>query len=316
MIKTLRITGIMIAVLAVAFFVLPVVSGVSSDEEIEEFLNSAGAVEEFSSTKRQKSTAGESQISPLVKQAERFALYLNPPAKPRPRRPATSRPKPRVTPRPTKVSAKFNLVGTSFYASHPELSLALIDEPGKGLRWVRQSSELGHLIIEQIKDGVVVVKDGQRVFEIAVPERPNAKGLLKKRTPEKTIPDGKGAVHSSPAPDEAKVRVAAGTVPQLSPEENQANIEELLGGLKDIQAEMMRTGPANYSSSEESKSLEEMISNLQAELKAVRISAEEAKKLDRLGKHLNDLRHDPNRADSQNVESQKASEEPNSPRKR
>ena len=299
MIKTLRITGIVMAVLAAVFFVFPVVSGVRSEEEIEEFLNSAGSVEEFSSTKRQKSTGSESQASPLVKQAERFALYLNPPAKPKPRMPAPSRAKPSATLRPDKVSAKFNLVGTSFYALHPELSLALIDEPGKGLRWVRQSSELGRLIIEQIKDGIVVVKDGKRTFEIAVPERPDKKSLLKKTSPEKTIPDEKGAASFSPTPDEEK-----------------ANIEELLSGLKAIQADMMRTGQPESAGSEESEALEEMISNLQAELQAVRISAEEAKKLDRLGKHLNDLKQDPNRADSQKVERPKASEEPNSPRKK
>jgi hypothetical protein len=52
------------------------------------------------------------------------------------------------------------------------LSLALIDEPGKGLHWVRQSSKVGHLLIEQIKDGLIVVKDGKGTFELEAEQKP------------------------------------------------------------------------------------------------------------------------------------------------
>ncbi len=150
MIKTLRITSIIAVALAVVFFVFPAVFGVRSDEQLEQFLNSAGVIEKFSKAKGKESTKSESQISPLVKQAEAFALYLNPP-KPKKAPPTRRTDRPSIIPRPpAPVSPKFKLIGTSHYASHPELSLALIDEVGKGLRWVRQSSKLGHLIIEQV----------------------------------------------------------------------------------------------------------------------------------------------------------------------
>ena len=176
MIKTLRITSIIAVVLAVVFFVLPAVFGVSGDEQIEQFLNSAGAIEKFKEAKGDKVEDRQHEISPLVKQAEAFALYLNPPPKPK-TEPSVSggqnEPRPKVS-----VSPKFKLVGTSCYALHPELSLALIDEPGKGLHWVRQSSKVGHLIVEQVKDGLVVVRDGKSTFEL-VAERPEKRSLLK-----------------------------------------------------------------------------------------------------------------------------------------
>src|SRR4030066_11509 len=159
MIKTLRITSIIAVLLAIVFFVVPAVFGFRGDKQIEQFLNSAGAIEGFSQAKGEKGGDSQREISPLVKQAEAFALYLNPPPKPSP---APSGSVARSEPRPMgPVAAKFKLIGTSRHVLQPELSLALIDEPGKGLCWVRQSSKVGYLIIEQIRDGLVVVRDGQ-----------------------------------------------------------------------------------------------------------------------------------------------------------
>ncbi len=153
MVRTLRITTIVAALLAAGFLVFSAVFGARGDKAIEEFLKSQGAIEQFQRAKGQK-TEGESQISPLVKQAQAFALYLNPPPPPEPIVPSGPQP----PPQPKVTTPKFKLVGTSFYPLHPDLSLALIDEPGKGVYWVRQSGQIGHLVVEQIKDGVVVVK--------------------------------------------------------------------------------------------------------------------------------------------------------------
>jgi hypothetical protein len=309
MIKTLRITGIIAAVLAVVFFVFSVVFGVRSDEEIEEFLNSAGVIEEFNSNKGQKSAKSKSQTSPLVKQAERFALYLNPPAKPKPRRSAPSRGKPSVTPRPDKVSAKFNLIGTSFYALHPELSLALIDEPGKGLRWVRQSSEVGRLIIEQVKDGLVVVKDGQRTFEIAVPQRDEGRSLLKKDVP---LPEEAGSEPALPALGEAGVKVTGSrAAPPLTSPEEIAVFEEFIRGLQAVQAGGTGKTGSEQSDVETAASMDKFISELQA----MRISAEEAESLDRLGKDLNGAEREPNRAGRGKIVRSKSPQQLNEPNK-
>jgi len=81
MIKTLRITSFVAVILAVVFFVFPVIFGVRGDEQVEQFLSSPGVIEKFSKAKGDKDRRSESQISPLVKEAQAFALYLNPPPK-------------------------------------------------------------------------------------------------------------------------------------------------------------------------------------------------------------------------------------------
>jgi len=268
MLKALRITSIISVFLAAVFFVFPVFFGVRRDKQAEGFLHSAGAIEEFKKAKGEKSAKGESQTSPLVKQAEAFALYLNPPAKPK-RSPASHRPG--RAPRPQSVSTKFKLIGTSYYALHPDLSLALIDEPGKGFRWVRQSSEVGHLVIEQIKDGSVVIRDGQKTSEL-VPERPERRSLLKDTSAGADI-GSRGARRVSAkegrtyASGKADSRITRRRRPQKSAKEDMGSVEEAA-----MEGEFI------------------------PELEAMRISAEEAKRLDRLGKELKDVHQEPNQA--------------------
>ncbi|MHC4367643.1 MAG: hypothetical protein ACYSW8_08510, partial [Planctomycetota bacterium] len=66
------------------------------------------------------------------------------------------------------TTPKFQVFATTYFEGNPELSQALIDEPGKGRHWVRQSSMVGHLLIEQVKDGVVIVSNSEESFELEV----------------------------------------------------------------------------------------------------------------------------------------------------
>ncbi|MFA5784847.1 MAG: hypothetical protein WC962_08195, partial [Phycisphaerae bacterium] len=129
------------------------------------------------SIKKNTGSAQSGAESPLVQQAKKFALYLDPPPPPRPATPPPTR---RTSSRPEpKVSAKFELLGTSYYAERPELSLALIDEPGVGLRWIRQSNKIGNFTIEEVQDGKVIINDGQSTYELEpklVPKRSLLKG--------------------------------------------------------------------------------------------------------------------------------------------
>ena len=323
MIKTLRITSVVAAVMAVAFFAFPAVFGVRGDEQTERFLDSASVIEKFKKLRGDKSAKGRSQVSPLVKQAEAFALYLDPP-KPKTRITTPGgRPTPIVTPRPDVVSAKFTLIGISYYASHPELSLVLIDEPGKGLHWVRQSGKVGHLIIEQVKDGLVVVRDRQRTFELA-PKRAETTSLLKG----KGAPSGKAGPRATlavpattasflPAPP----RLPAGTTassakksgpPQMSAEKSAA-MEKLMSELQAVRDGAQSDKSGSKRSDEEAAAL---MGKLLSDFQATRISAEEAKRLDRLGEELKDVRQDPNRPRSRKIERPQRSREPNSPAKR
>jgi hypothetical protein len=164
----MSILAVALAAVLVVFSV--VVFGARGDKNIEELLGEPDVIEKFNNSAGNKTTRGTSQVSPLVQQAGKFALYLNPPIPRAPRpvikgRTASVKRGPSATP-------KFEVMATSYNKNHPELSMALIDEPGKGRNWFRQSSTVGHLLIQEVKDGVVVVKDNNGTFELIAEQKP------------------------------------------------------------------------------------------------------------------------------------------------
>lgn len=312
MIKTLRITSIIAAVLATFLIVFPAVFGVGRDERVEEYLKVPGAIEQFKKAAGNKAKRSDSQSSPLVSQAEAFALYLNPPEPKPEKKSRTPRITPTERPRPMgTVSAKFKLIGTSYYQSHPELSLALIDQPGKGLRWIRQSSEVGHLVIEQVKDGLVVVKDGKGTFEIPVVDKRVRINLLKSDSSDQE--QTKPAVSSvdKSAADKTRPRVARSKPPQLSPEKSK-ELDKLIRELRTLRSDK---------GDSEGSDRKEVVDRIISEFKASRVSDAEAKKLDDLGRKLKDIRRsrshsddprrDPNQPKGSKIE-EAGSHDPNS----
>jgi hypothetical protein len=321
MIKTLRITSIVAVVLTVAFFAFPAVFGARGDEQTEQFIDIRA---KFEKVRGQRSARGRSQVSPLVVQAQKFAAYIDPPKPPKlPITTPGTRPPLIVAPPPPRVSTKFTLIGTSYYASHPELSLALIDEPGKGMYWVRQSGKVGHLIIEQVKDGLIVVRDGERTSEL-VPQRPVKISLLKGKGvssgrpgPRATLPASIGPKATSTVPTKATAstvssRHPSSRPPQMSAERRMA-LEKLVSELKAGQAGAGSDKADSKRSAEEAAAL---MGKLISDLQATRISAEEAKRLDLLGKELKDITEDPNRPRSRKIERPQRSQEPSSPPKK
>jgi hypothetical protein len=148
-----------------------------ADPEVEALLLSPSACEAWLTRPPSQDNAHDrSNKSTLIREAERLALFLNPPqAKPvqlthralpssMASTPQTSAP----AIRPQLSTAKFTLHATSYYPSSPDESLALIDEPGKGLHWIRQGSQVGHLAIQEIRTGVIVLRDGKRIQEMLV----------------------------------------------------------------------------------------------------------------------------------------------------
>ncbi len=302
MIKTLRITSIVAAILAAIFLISLVLFGTGSNEQVEQFLNSESVVEKFSKSERSEVKRGSSQTSLLVTQAKEFAKYLNPPPAPQPPGPPVVHEPSVQPPRPEVSSAKFTLVGTSYYASQPERSLAFINEPGKGLRWVKQSSEVGHLIIEQVKDGLVVVRDGQRTFELSVPE-----------SPQRSLIEGASPVSSAVVGQAAPESVAA--ISEATP----PSAEEIL-----VMEEVLKSLQASAESSDtDPKEIEKIMSDLES----MRISAGEAKRLKDLPKELTDaqqstvigtpnggrLTADPNQTRSRKVEKPARPQKPTPP---
>jgi hypothetical protein len=267
MIKIFRITSIIVAVLAAVLVVAsPVVLGSQNDKDIEEFLKLPGIVEEFKKAGGQKTSKSDDQISPLVKQAKGFALYLNPPPKPQAKsKPTKKSYKPIAAPKPAgPVTTKFKLIGTSFYESHPELSFALIDEPGKGFQWLRQSSSVGHLVIEEIKDGLVVIRDGQRTYD-----------LIAERKPRKSLLRNKNAVPAEGSkPSEPEIE------PTMNKEEVLENIMERIESV--VAPDSTDSQPADEVSD---TSMQELLSAIEA----MRAQSEESEKLNDLGQKLKSI---------------------------
>ncbi len=277
MLKTLRITSVAAVLAACGFLIFFAVFGIRSDPKAEEFLRLPNAVEKFSKEQTQQSSKTDAQSTPLVRQAQAFGLYLNPPKpEPKPEDLEGSR-----VARPEVVAPKFTLIGTSFSAAHPELSLALIDEPGKGLHWVKRSSKIDHLVIEQIKDGSVVVSDGSRTFDI-VAQRPEKVSFLKPSPTTKVV-----TLPAATAPTEAVA------LPSQPAEESQEQIDreeimvfEMLNKeLAAIDADV-QSGRLDPNAAEEKRDI--LISKYMSDTEAMRarVSAKEAEDLDRLGQQL------------------------------
>jgi hypothetical protein len=296
-----------------------VVYGYRGDEEIEKFLKSPGAIERFNKAKGAKSKTGN-QVSPLVRQAALYALIINPPRTPATQWKALSPP---VTPKeitkiepPRVVTTKFKLIGTSYYASRPELSLAYIDEPGKGLHWVRQGEKVAHLLIKEVKDGSLIVEDLEKTVTL-VPERVPKKSLIKGETTSTsatalpgattsitssvTVAAGAGQSQSTVSAEKTTVTPAVVTAPvnrRILPRTSRAEQNAALATfINELKSQQSGTGTGEGYSESEKADLKEAI----AAFEAMRISAEEANRLDRLGKELKQDQRTPPRAGSSKV---------------
>jgi hypothetical protein len=290
------------------------INGFRSDEDIEQFLNSPTVVEKFREAKGSGSKRDQPQISPLVQQAEAFALYLNPPPPPKPKIPKPIVPggKPEEPllpepPRPPDPTPKFTVVATSFYESSPETSLALIDEPGKGRHWVRQGSMVSHLIIEQIKDGFLVVKGAKRTFEVGVDLRPRRRSLLAGPPPVSLGAGGPTGSKSTPALGSAASLttgegVTSGVQRHMPTEEERVLAERIFAELEAMAAEMEMeavsagAGPNKVDLEPRPEERQAAIDKAFSGPEATRISGDEEKKLGHLGQELKDVQQDPNRA--------------------
>jgi hypothetical protein len=167
MIKTLRITVIITAILAVVFFVLSAVFGLRHDKDKEAFLAKPSATQVLKKNAASRSAA-EAE-GPLIKQAQAFALRINPPA-----------PVQHVAPvHAVKEieTPKFKLLGTSICPQEPNKSMALVDEPGKGMHWVVPSDKIDYLTIEKVEDGKILYTDGKKQMEMLVEKPPPTQAI-------------------------------------------------------------------------------------------------------------------------------------------
>ncbi|HUT28480.1 MAG TPA: hypothetical protein VMX13_01715 [Sedimentisphaerales bacterium] len=306
MIKTLRITSVIAAIVAVGLTAFPMFFGFDSDEDIEQFLNSPSIIDQFGQSRGSRSPKDDADGSPLVAQAKGFAEYLNP-AKPPPSRVAVTpgnsgdpnRPPPPPPP-PPPPGGKFTVVATSVYESHPDMSLVLINEPGKGSHWVRQGAEVMHLTIEQVKEGVIVVQGGGKTYELAVPPVREV-SLLEGASPvsgsllPSTLPASiaaAGSLEVTPAvPVDARITGGAGRTkerPPLPPgvsEEERARAEKIFTELEAMYGGA--GGPAGPSPG--GAAANPPATPPMPAPEAGRITADEVERLDNLGKELKEV---------------------------
>jgi hypothetical protein len=106
--------------------------------------------------------------SPLVQEAMKFAHLLSPPKPPQPAKAPQPVINKRPVVRPPKATARFRLLATSCNRSHPDKSFALVSEPGKGAYWIKKHERLGHFVIEKIKKGALVYRDGTQLRELTI----------------------------------------------------------------------------------------------------------------------------------------------------
>jgi len=301
MINTLRITGVIAVLLAGVLFVFPVVFGVRSDQKVNEFLGSPGAREKFEKAADSKAQNKEDRTSPLVQQAEAFALYLNPPISNAASTPKTEKAT-SLGPKLPTTTPRFKVFGTTYCQNNPELSQALIDEPGRGRHWVRQSSSVGHLVIDQVKDGIVVVKSNEETYEVPVEKIPEAAATTP-TSPVSTVPMPRDVPMRGRAvpPASAKMPVAttpavAGAIPQqLGSTEKDTKLQELARQLIDAQRNPPSgSSGAGLSDAEKTARAQELIAKYRAAQRSVRVSPKEAKELGDLGKGLEQTQGEPN----------------------
>lgn len=318
MIKTLRIMSILAVALVGVLVVFSVVFGVRGDKDIEELPD---VIEKFNKSAGNKATRGKSQISPLVQQAGKFALYLNPP-KPKAPRPVKGRTASVV--RAPSATPKFTVMATSYNKSRPEMSMALIDEPGKGRNWFRQSGTVGHLLIQEVKDGVVVFKDNNGTFELKAEEEPHI-SLLEgaPAVPSKQAGISRSPASSTTARERARARAgsrssAAASVksspaysgktgsrtvklskPPLTRKTNEE--ESAMTELTEKLAQLQRSFRSDKTGSgptakEKAEMMNQLITEFKAS-KASRLSAEESERLSILGKALKKKMEEPTSSD-------------------
>ncbi len=170
MVRALHTFGVLTLISAGVVFVLCEVRLSQGAPEIEGDL-SLPILEKFSQAGDLVEKSSQETLSPLVKQAEAYALYLDPPQPPKPRKAPAPKHRLKQTTlavRAGELKPKFTLVATSYYRSRPEESMALVSEPGKEPRWVKQGARLSHFVVEEVERGMIVYRDGDRLVEMAI----------------------------------------------------------------------------------------------------------------------------------------------------
>jgi hypothetical protein len=184
MVRLLHILGSCAMLAGCGVFGLCLSERGSDDPQLAAILNGPSAIDKF----RQDAVNRQSfdrRASPLIVQAQAFALYLDPPKGPNKASGPVLRASsalPVLGIRPAAPSVKFRLHGTSYYPNQPDRSMALIGELGAAAgseRWVKEGAQLGHFVIHEIQRGAIVYRDGEDLREMAVERSASPPSLVR-----------------------------------------------------------------------------------------------------------------------------------------
>ena len=146
----------------------------------------------FIKTDNKLSDEGQRAITPLVKQAQIFALYLNPPESPNLKKNDEPELKPERTvaikKKPIKVTPKFELIATSYNHSRPEESLALVSQPGKGSHWIKSGEPIGHFKLESIEHKEILFSNGTDMHKMTIDIKGTVQNEVKQYNAMRTNP--------------------------------------------------------------------------------------------------------------------------------
>jgi len=180
-VKAISVLVVLLAAVTVATVCYFMVFGHDAVRQREKFLNKLSAIEAFRKI-RDAMPDSKKQESPLVEQAHKLALRINPPKPPEPQKPVSAKKQavkkavekliaPKPKPKPV-VNTRFNLLATCMVADYPEKSLALINLSAKGHQWVREGDVIEHLTVHHINDGGIVLYQNSKEHSVLnVPEQ-------------------------------------------------------------------------------------------------------------------------------------------------
>ena len=153
-----------------------------SDPKIDQILALPSALDRWAQISKDAPDRSD-QVEPLLAQARLLASYLIPSVPPDP--PAV-RPQPPVAP-PTPIrsaapSRSFQVCATSYFPSQPDKSMALVGElqnQQKAARWVKAGTQLGRLVVQEVRRGSILCREGDRIVEISVEPRTTLTPLVR-----------------------------------------------------------------------------------------------------------------------------------------
>ncbi|ARN57838.1 hypothetical protein [Sedimentisphaera salicampi] len=234
MLRLFQIFSFLVLISSVVMAVMLIKKPAPESEKVQEFLANASVAEEFKA-KADTSNSDQNSESALVKAARQ---YTKEPEEPQPNRnisrsntnprPKNNTPDPQPKKQqepkpPSPIKVRFTLEGTCVNEDRPELSMAFVDLPGEGKKWVYQGQTVGHLRIRKINEDSIYLDNNGSVSELEIKEHKSSiKNILE-----------------SVAPAEKQVSSSSSQAPLEKPQtQSQQNTEQFVPQAEDPLKEM------------------------------------------------------------------------------